>query len=237
MLGLCLLLLSGCGIFNSSPHNTLLPESRPEPDIKDSGIYEPVVTVTVSGYQAGFTASYYVEIHNAAYSTEKFYSQVNPATMTDFAPLSKKLYDNSISSIIRIEDEKSNLYPISYDIKTKYLTIGNFTSVEQSTFSVAYYYENPTKYNLSYQIPYDLTEGYSAPPEQCKDWIRMPKNITISPFMTVAVPISLQIPKNTALESNKFEFWIIIREEPANSTSSPVTIERQYVQKWLIELT
>ena len=230
---LCLLMASCAASSGSKP--APIPDSRLEEDVLETGIYYPTVEVNVTGAELGFTANFYVEIHYAPYIKEAFYSDVDPVTMTDFAPLSKGLYKNSLDYVISARTDDYELIPTSYSAFNRQLILSGFKDTSKVKFVVEYYHSLPATFNLSYRIPYDLTTGYSAPPIECANWVRIPDTVLVKPFETKAVPIALVVPEGAIQYPVKFEFWIVVGEQ-LTSGSSAVAIQANYVQQWLVTL-
>lgn len=236
---LCILIVaSGCSsITGSKPAGPALPESRLEEDVLETGIYYPTVNISVVHAELGFSADFYIEIHYALYKSEMFSSDIDSIALTDFAPLSKPLYHDSIHNVISAyvvnENVSYALQPVSY--ANKKLTLGGFQNPDRVQFVVEYFHSSPAEFTLEYTIPYDISSGYSLPPSNCNEWLHYPKKVTIDPFMTVAVPISLKIPKGAITQDTKFEFWVIAGEKIDTSTSG-ITQQKKYSQNWLVDL-
>ncbi len=86
----------------------LMSGPKPDEDLLRTGIYNPTPVVTVTNADKGFTADFYVRIHFAPYIVEQFNSEVDPVTLTDFAPLSKPLYKNRLNERVQAKVSESS---------------------------------------------------------------------------------------------------------------------------------
>ena len=212
--------------------------------VASTGLCRSTVNIHGTSPEAGFTKSYYVQIHNTPLTAVKFNSEVDPLSLTDFAPLKKPLYGNSIDNIVSIQP--SYLKPKSYDSENDYLILEGFLSTAPITFAVEYYSTEAKTYSLHYAEPRAevLEEGFSLPPPECVNWIDMPGNVTVPAFVTKASPVTMTVPPDVIQGATKFEFWIIVREVTPtegvmviDGVLKGVSQKAQYVQQWLVTLT
>ena len=212
--------------------------------VASTGLCKSTVNVQGNSSEAGFTKSYYVQIHNTPLTAVKFDSEVDLLTLTDFAPLKKPLYQNSIDNVVSIQP--SYLKPKSYDAEHDYLILEGFLSTAPITFAVEYYSTEAKTYSLHYAEPRAevLEAGFSLPPPECVNWIDMPGNVTVPAFATKAAPVTMTVPPDVIQGATKFEFWIMVREVTPtegvmviDGVLKGVSQKAQYVQQWLVTLT
>lgn len=221
--------------------------------VASTGLCRAQVYLQATSPEFGFTKSYYVKVHNAPLTAMLFDSAVDPSTLTDFAPLKKPLFRNSINSVVSATSYYKDgtqtvtqaLTLLEYHKKDKTLMLGNFTFAGNSTISIQYFHSEPATYNLSYMVPREeaLEPGFGLPPLDCVNWVTVPASVTVPAFTTKTAPITFTLPPNVITEPTKFEFWIVVREAEATEgvmmvegTLKGVSQKTQFIQQWLVSL-
>jgi hypothetical protein len=222
--------------------------------VANTGLCRAEVYLHATSSEIGFTKSYYVQVHNAPLTAMLFDSAVDPTTLTDFAPLKRPLFKDSLNSVVRaINTYKEGsgaiitdvLSPVVYDSKDRTLTLSGFTSAQSSTISVEYFHSESATYNLSYMVPRQdtLEEGYSLPPPDCATWVTVPASVTVPAFSTKTAPVTFTLPPDVITSPTKFEFWIVVREAEATEgvmmvggVLKGVSQKTQFIQQWLVSL-
>lgn len=221
--------------------------------VASTGLCRPEVYLEATRSDLGFTKSYYVQVHNAPLTAMLFDSAIDPATLTDFAPLKKPLFKNSLNSVVKAtnyykEGDRAivqELIPKTYNKANKYLILEGFTTTGNSTISVEYFHSESATYNLGYMAPREeaLEPGFGLPPLDCVNWVTMSASVTVPAFETKTAPVTFTLPPNVILEPTRFEFWIVVREAEATEgvmmvegILKGVTQKTQYIQQWLVSL-
>jgi len=221
--------------------------------VANTGLCRAEVYLHATSSEIGFTKSYYVQVHNAPLTAMLFDSAVDPATLTDFAPLKKPLFGGSLNSVVKAtntykeggETITNALSPVVYNTNDRTLTLSGFTSAQSSTISVEYFHSESATYNLSYMVPRQdaLEEGYGLPPPDCVTWVTVPASVTVPAFTTRTAPVIFTLPPDVITSPTKFEFWIVVRE--AEATEGVMMVEgvlkgvsqrTQFIQQWLVSL-
>jgi hypothetical protein len=221
--------------------------------VANTGLCRAEVYLHATSSASGFTKGYYVQVHNAPLTAMLFDSAVDPATLTDFVPLKKPLFEDSLNSVVKAtntykeggETITNALSPVVYNSKDRTLTLSGFTSSQSSTISVEYFHSESATYNLSYMVPRQdaLEEGYGLPLPDCATWVTVPASVTVPAFSTKTAPVTFTLPPDVITSPTKFEFWIVVRE--AEATEGVMMVEgvlkgvsqkTQFIQQWLVSL-
>lgn len=131
-------------------------------------------------------------------------------------------------NIITIEP---SLQAVSYNPLTQELIVSGFPPESQNYFSVTYFHNQDGKFNIYYEKPDPMSQGFAYTAE-AQNWVELPGTQIVSPFAVRCAPVNLVIPGNTTVP-DKFEFCIGV-VEAAPEGGSGIKQVRGLQQRWLI---
>jgi hypothetical protein len=133
--------------------------------------------------------------------------------------LKQHLLDNDIGNVLRISCGmgKEDIPPetpisLSYNAGTGELEVGNLTADTRRVITINYHHDSPSEFLIAYKVPGETWEGYASAPVAAKGWVTIAQpRVTLKPYETKAVAISLQTPAGVLLPA-KWEFDIAVSE-------------------------
>jgi len=87
-------------------------------------------------------------------------------------------------------------------------------------------------FSVAYRYPDRVAEGYSMPIAEAQDWIIIADSTPVlMPKETKDIRITLGMPKNAKVDSNKWEFWIAVKD-----TTQVGFVQTELCSRWLVSM-
>lgn len=183
--------------------------------------------VTVSNYGPGKEADGYIRIHNgdeATYQTERWEVITEPGE-TRF-PICLKLPIADVSGVTVTSDNPGDSPIVAwYDEPTKQIGLAGFLPDAHRIITIRY--EAVRQFTITVRLPDHCREGYT-PAMDVLQYVSVNGTVAISGRGTIDVPIVLNVPEDTEINNDPFEFWVTVMD------ANPGMIGTEMAQRWLI---
>ena len=123
-------------------------------------------------------------------------------------------YDTDKVSVVS-GDINETAKVVTYKPDSNILVIGGLSPESKRILELEY--PAWTRYHITCSPPYlkDLSDGYELPPEGFEAWVVIDEPVfTLKPGETKEVTATLKTNANTAIEPDRWEFWLDIEEYP-----------------------
>lgn len=110
--------------------------------------------------------------------------------------------------------------------------IGNFYSGARAEWDLSVHNGNNAvaEFVVVYRIPDYTSEGYAKPSIEAKDWIIITdSNPVLMPYETRDILIALDVPVTAVITTDKWEFWISVKDVTQGGT-----IQTELCSRWLV---
>jgi len=92
--------------------------------------------------------------------------------------------------------------------------------------------DGQASFSITYRIPDRIADGYSEPMVEAQDWIIIADSTPVlMPRETKDILITLEMPKNTKVNSKKWEFWISVKD-----TTQVGFVQTELCSRWLVSM-
>lgn len=169
--------------------------------------------VDIGNLYPGATAEFQILIHNGDGLKNKLLQIKTDRDETVAAfPLTVVLANSGLLDIVSIESSiQEKLEAIAYDVSTKLLTIKGFKPLETRYVKITY--KTISNFKSYYRLPDNTKTGFNSPPVLAGEWITFDKpELLLRPMENGSVTVSLKIPPDVKVDSQKWEFWVGVME-------------------------
>jgi hypothetical protein len=88
---------------------------------------------------------------------------------------------------------------------------------------------NPIEVSIYYKSPDSTRSGYASLGDSAKDWVTVePADVTVQPNDTEWIEVTLHIPGDVSLPSDRMEFWLTYEFQPGGNLGYQIS------QRWLL---
>ena len=177
-------------------------------------------TVEIGNYYPGATAEWKMLIHNGDGIKAKLLQiTTEPNETVADIPLRVVLANSGLLDIDKIESTlPEHLEAVAYDAEKQSITIKGFTP--NTTRTVKITYKTISQFKVYVKYPSKTKAGFSMPPLETDTWVEMDNSeILLRPLENGYVVCSLKVPKNVKIESQKWEFWVGVTEQPYGASA------------------
>jgi len=195
-------------------------------------------------YQIGTIEKYTIRYHSGSGESEQT-DMLNVTTWPDETkapmPLKKKLSD--LKSVVLISSIAEELRATRYNAETNEIMVEGFKADKSRVLTIRYQGQaEETWYYIEAKPPQKFFEDYSPPPAGFEKWVTIstpssisvgaPSIILIKSGSTIEIEVSLLVPKDAAVPSQRWMFWIDIGELAPKG----ITTTTSMAVTWLVNM-